>query len=129
MQSQATAYMRGYFTPKGLDHSYKFWYPQLEIEGKAQARGWHNILSEDGEIITEYNDDIQANMTNSDTISTVRFLNYIRVTFAKVRDPITNERAYKFVGLFEFIGVDENNVRTYKKISDTFDVSQHKTAD
>jgi very-short-patch-repair endonuclease len=126
MQSNMKGYQQGYFTPRGLDPKYKFWFPQLEIEGKAQARGWHNILLEDGATITEYNDDIKTNMVNWESVSRKEFLDYIRVTFAKVRDPITNKRAYKFVGLFELKDVDDGDVRTYVKISGTFDASKYK---
>ncbi|MBL8159496.1 restriction endonuclease [Candidatus Saccharibacteria bacterium] len=126
MQSTKKGYQLGYFTPRGLDSKYKFWFPQLEVEGKAQARGWHNILSEDGKTITEYNDDIKANMVNWEGTSRKEFLDYIRVTFAKVRDPITNKRAYKFVGLFELKAIDDGDVRTYSKISDTFNASRYK---
>lgn len=128
MQSNMKGYQQGYFTPRGLDPKYKFWFPQLEIEGKAQARGWHNILSEDGATITEYNDDIKTNMVNWEAVNRKEFLDYIRVTFAKVRDPITNKRAYKFVGLFEFKDVDDGDVRTYVKKSDTFEASKYKVA-
>jgi hypothetical protein len=128
MQSSMKGYQQGYFTPRGLDSKYKFWFPQLEIEGKAQARGWHNILSEDGTTITEYNDDIKTNTVNWENVSRKEFLDYTRVTFTKVRDPITNKRAYKFVGLFEFKDIDDSDVRTYVKTSDTFEASKHKVA-
>jgi hypothetical protein len=128
MQSSMKGYQQAYFTPRGLDSKYKFWFPQLDIEGKAQARGWHNTLSEDGMTIMEYNDDIKANMRNHGVISGMEFLNYIRVTFARVQDPITNKHAYKFVGVFELKDVDSNNVRTYTRVSNTFDASKHKIA-
>lgn len=126
MRTNARAYMMGYFTPRGLDPRYKFWFPQLEIEGKAQARGWHNILSSDGMKITEYNEDIKGNVADWNAISHNDFLDYIRVTFAKVRDPISNKRAYKFVGLFELKNIDDKNVRTYIKINDTFDTNKYR---
>ena len=126
MQTNMKGYQQGYFTPRGLDPKYKFWFPQLEIEGRAQARGWHNILSEDGATITEFNDDLKTNMVNWENVSRKEFLDYIRVTFAKVHDPITNKRAYKFVGMFEFKGIDESGVRTYIKTNDTFDARKYK---
>lgn len=125
MRLDMKACMRGYFTPKGLDKRLKFWFPQLEYEGLAQTRGWHNILSEDGMIITEYNDDIMSNMANPVQISTEEFLNYDRVTYAKIYSPTLNKKAYKFIGVFNFKGVDNNNVRTYAKISDIFDANKH----
>ena len=128
MRLSMKGYQQGYFTPRGLDPKYKFWFPQLDVEGKAQARGWHNTLSDDSMTITEYNDDIKANMSNHEIISRMKFLDYLRVTFAKVQDPITNKRAYKFVGVFELKHVSPDNVRTYIRISDIFDASKHKAS-
>lgn len=126
MKTSSKGYQQGYFTPKGLDPEYKFWFPQLEIEGKAQAYGWHNILSDDGATITEYNDDIKSNLPSWEQRSTEDFLGHTRIVFAKVKNPITNERAYKFVGVFKLKNISDKGVRTYIKQSDTFDVAQHK---
>lgn len=126
MQSDAKAYQQGYFTPKGLDPAYKFWFPQLEVAGKAQARGWHNSLSQDGQVITEYNTVIKNNPPNEEYRATREFLDYKRVVFAKVQDPVTNVRAYKFVGVFRLHDITKDGVRTYHKIADEFDVSTHR---
>lgn len=126
MGSNSKSYQQGYFTPKGLDRGYKFWFPQLEIEGRAQAYGWHNVLSDDGSTITEYNDDIKNNLSDWERRSSREFLDHTRVVFAKVRDPVTNERAYKFVGVFRLHDISEGNVRTYTKISDIFDASKRR---
>jgi very-short-patch-repair endonuclease len=126
MRSDAKAYMMGYFTPKGLDPEYKFWFPQIEIEGKAQAYGWHNTLSDDGTTITEYNDNIKENLSTWERSSTQEFLDYTRVVFAKVHNPVTRQRAYKFVGVFKLQDINSSDVRTYVKIADVFDVGSHR---
>ena len=95
MKTGRKGYQQGHFTPKGLNPDYKFWFPQLEIEGKAQAYGWHNILSDDGTTITEYNDDIQDNLSSWGRRSTKSFLGHTRIVFAKIKNPITNARAYR----------------------------------
>ncbi len=129
MQSKYKGYQNSYSTPQGLDPRYKFWFPQLDVEGKAQARGWHNTLSEDGATLTEYNENIKLNALRHELISSVEFLDYKRITFARVRDPITNKRAYKFVGMFELKDNSRDGIRTYKKISDAFDASKYKITD
>lgn len=126
MQLNKTSYQQGYFTPQGLDPQYKFWFPQLEINGQAQAFGWHNILSDDGKTITEYNDDVKKHLPTWEYRGTKEFLDYTRVVFAKVQDPITNKRAYKFVGVFNLKEISEKDVRTYVKVSDVFDATKHK---
>ncbi len=128
MDSHVKSYRQGYFTPKGLSPEYKFWFPQLEIDGQAQAFGWHNILSDDGDIITEYNDDIEHNLPDWEKRSTRDFLEYTRVVFAKVKDPVTSEHAYRFVGVFKLQDVSPKGVRTYQKISNSFDADKHRIA-
>jgi len=128
MGSNVKSYQQGYFTPKGLDPEYKFWFPQLEIDGKAQAYGWHNILSDDGNVITEYNDDIQNNLPSWEHRGSRGFLDHTRVVFAKIKDLITRERAYKFVGVFKLQGISSKDVRKYVKTSDVFDAAKHKAA-
>ena len=119
-------YQQGYFTPQGLDPRYKFWFPQLEINGQAQAYGWHNVLSEDGASITEYNDNIKENLPSWEYRGTKEFLDYTRVVFAKVQDPITIKRSYKFVGVFRLKDISDKDVRTYVRVSDVFDANKHK---
>ena len=126
MGSDGKVYQQGYFTPKGLDPEYKFWFPQLEIEGKAQAYGWHNILSDNGMLITEYNDDVKSNLPSWERRAKRSFLSHTRVVFAKVKNPITNERMYKFIGVFKLSDISDKDVRTYDKLSDTFDVAKHR---
>jgi very-short-patch-repair endonuclease len=126
MQLDKKSYQQGYFTPQGLDPQYKFWFPQLEINGQAQAFGWHNILSDDGTTIAEYNDDVKKNLPTWEYRGTKEFLDYTRVVFAKVQDPITNKRSYKFVGVFQLKDISDKDVRTYTKVSDIFDANKHK---
>jgi very-short-patch-repair endonuclease len=126
MQLDKKSYQQGYFTPQGLDPHYKFWFPQLEINGQAQAFGWHNILSDDGATITEYNDDVKNNLPSWEYRGTKEFLDYTRAVFAKVQDPITNKRSYKFVGVFRLKDINSEDVRTYVKVSDTFDANKHR---
>ena len=126
MQLDMKSYQQGYFTPKGLDPHYKFWFPQLEINGQAQAFGWHNILSDDGATITEYNDDVKSNLPSWEYRGTKEFLDYTRAVFAKVQDPITNKRSYKFIGVFRLKDISVEDVRTYVKVSNTFDANKHK---
>jgi very-short-patch-repair endonuclease len=128
MQLDKKSYQQGYFTPQGLAPQYKFWFPQLEINGQAQAFGWHNTLSDDGTTITEYNDDVKKNLPTWEYRGTKEFLDYTRVVFAKVQDPITNKRSYKFVGVFQLKDISPDDLRTYVKVSDTFDANKHKVA-
>lgn len=126
MRLNKKSYQQGYFTPQGLDPQFKFWFPQLEINGQAQAFGWHNILSDDGKTITEYNDDVKKNLPTWEYRGTKEFLDYTRVVFAKVQDPITGKRAYKFVGVFNLKEISDKDVRTYVKVSDSFDAKIHR---
>lgn len=126
MKLDKKAYQQGYFTPQGLDPQYKFWFPQLEINGQAQAFGWHNILSDDGTTITEYNDDVKKNLPTWEYRGTKEFLDYTRVVFAKVQNPITNKRSYKFVGVFQLKDVSSDDVRTYVKVKDNFNANKHR---
>jgi len=125
MQAKMKGIQMGYFTPRGLDPQYKFWFPQLEVEGNAQARGWHNVLSEDGTTIKMHNDDLKKNFPDWDRKNR-QLSDHTMVTFAKVRDPLTNGRAYKFVGLFELKDVDKDARYTYVKIGDAFEAEKHR---
>lgn len=128
MRLSKKAYQRGYFTPEGLDPQYKFWFPQLEVDGQSQAFGWHNSLSQDGMIITEYNEDVDKNLSSWKKRGLESSLDFTRVTFAKVQDPVTGTRSYRFVGVFILRDIGDNDRRTYIRVSDRFDATRHLRA-
>lgn len=96
------------------------WCPKLAVEADgnlyAQSRGWVNILSEKWDKITEYNERFDRSDVLSDRERAER------ITFAKSKDE-RGEDAYRFVGVFEYKTNDEKGGRVYRRIDDSFDLS------
>ena len=97
---------------------FSVWFPKAELGGKAVSRGWHNILSEDGSTLDEYNDQDDV----VDNASGAKF-----VVFIQTYDPITRARPYRFAGVFQRRGtseVDGNPTKHYVRITTSFPVSR-----
>lgn len=115
-------YQQSFIIPSGLrkvyGSEYRMWFPKLAVEGKAVARGWNNQLSEDGLIIEDYNEDESFTL---EPISLEEAHKDKRIIFAQTRDPITRERAYRFVGVFRRIENAEDGSRSrHERIADSF---------
>ena len=93
------------------------WFPQLAIKKDnivyAASHGWKNTISDEKDYIYEFNEN--NNNTDND------FNKKERVTFMKIKNEITNQTNYKFLGIFLPIS-KENGVVTYKRISTEFKI-------
>lgn len=100
---------------------YTLWFPK-EVEyknGQPVLEGkWINIYDENNQMITEYS-------TGSNEIKDV-YGGKKRLTFLKVKDPITGEFEYQFVGVFEILkdDLDNNQRKRYVRISDYFNLKE-----
>lgn len=72
---------------------YEIWFPKAQIDGHAVSRGWHNILSEDGKTLYEYNEDRDAVGEPSGAK---------RIVFIQNRTPVTGQRGYRFIGVLQW---------------------------
>ncbi|WP_368491569.1 AbaSI family restriction endonuclease [Bifidobacterium tibiigranuli] len=88
---------RSYFVPHALREKYGdeyyFWFPKKAVAGHAIAKGWNNVLSEDGTRLYEYNETKPE--LNEEGTEKQR-----RVTFVQTLDPVTRRREYRFAGVF-----------------------------
>jgi len=100
---------------------YTLWFPK-EVEyknGQPVLEGkWINIYDENNQMITEYS-------TGSNEIKDV-YGGKKRLTFLKVKDPITGKFEYQFVGVFEILkdDLDNNQRKRYVRISDYFNLKE-----
>lgn len=71
---------------------YEIWFPKAELVGHAVSQGWHNILSEDGATLFEYNEswDAIGEPTGQE-----------RIVFIQTRDPAIRQQGCRFVGIFK----------------------------
>lgn len=105
-----------------LDNGYLVWVPQLAINGKTRASGWHNEISTDGKTIREYNVSSEINQERN---RTQKHINQNRVVFTKTKDFITGVDEYRFVGVFKAEKY-EKGILIYKKIDDRFKIIRKK---
>ncbi len=94
------------------------WFPKLAINGMAAAAGWRNTISEDGKTITEFQEDKNKN----DNRNLSEIYDKKRVVFTKVKDSVTNESAYHFVGVFIGENITEKGEVIYKRIDTKFEI-------
>lgn len=100
---------------------YTLWFPkeakykngQPVLEGK-----WINIYDENNQMITEYS-------TGSNKIKDL-YSGKKRLTFLRVKDPITGMFEYQFVGVFEILeeDLDNNQRKRYVRTSDHFNLEE-----
>ncbi len=100
---------------------YRAWFPKLAIEGKAVSKGWYNEMNNSKNEIIEYNEIF-------DTKNLYKSLKdgeeqHKRVTFMKMKDNITNQIKYKFVGVFQLYKFEKGKA-FYKRISTEFKIVQ-----
>jgi len=99
---------------KKYGQQYRVWFPKLAVENKAVTRDWHNELSQDGKRIIEFNE--SSDWTAEDLRTDI---DESRVTFTHVLDPITRKREYRFVGVFKYVGIEQNK-NIYTRIDESF---------
>jgi very-short-patch-repair endonuclease len=92
---------------------YVLWCPKLAIGGKAVARGWNNQISDDGLTICEFN----QNFAVGDIPHAPQ-----RVTFARVRDPITGVPGYRFFGVFKLLETTRDHKHVFVRQDDMFPI-------
>lgn len=110
--------MKSFFKPhtfkEAFDSEYMVWFPKLAIDNKAVAAGWNNSLSQDGKNIYEFNE------KSKDLAYDIKEEHYIpRVTFTQVKDPVTRETLYRFVGVFKLSEIKGKKMK-YTRIDDSF---------
>ena len=94
------------------------WFPHIAIEG--QKRAWNNVISKDGLTMWEYNEKWE----NDDKAKQKKIseIGKEKVVFTQVKNPITSEKEYRFVGVFVGKGLDEKNRFVYERVSDKFEI-------
>lgn len=106
--------------PSQYGTSHAAWFPALETPDRPVKSGWHNRLSVDGTTIEEFHDDAAENERFYD-----KFPEFdkqaIRLAFAKVRDEITHQSAFKFMGVFVYKGWIDNK-KVYQRIGENFPI-------
>jgi hypothetical protein len=116
MQQQAY-----YRIPTIKEEKIMAWFPKLAIEKEgitvAASRGWNNTLNDDKDIIIEYHE----KGINADK----KMDGLTRVTFMKIKDPITRSDGYKFLGIFKPIDKTDGIV-TYKRVATEFKIIKNK---
>lgn len=116
---------RSYFIPNaplpdGTRHPVA-WFPKAAVEGKAVARGWNNVLSEDGLSMYEFNENWDEQLGAGEDGD-----GEVRIAFLKAKDPSTYQEGYRFVGVFRRDGNrDDNGVvkRSYTRIADQYPIA------
>ncbi|MFS0713327.1 AbaSI family restriction endonuclease [Microbacterium sp. 2P01SA-2] len=112
---------RGYFTPRSLAATrrssndlsdVKLWCPS-EVRVSGARAAWGNTLSPDGQELREHDRRSDAEKTKAGRSAA----DHPRITFLKVKDPVTGRSGYRFVGLFQPHSID-GDVRVYRR-SDT----------
>lgn len=112
---------RGYFTPRSLAATrrssndlsdVKLWCPS-EVRVSGARAAWGNTLSPDGQELREQDKRSQAEKKKAGRSAA----DHPRITFLKVKDPVTGRGGYRFVGLFQPHSID-GDVRVYRR-SDT----------
>lgn len=91
------------------------WFPKLAINGKSVSRGWNNMISNDGKIIWEYNDDNEINIQRA---RAKKHIGEKRITFTQVKNPTTKTLEYRFVGQFKLKGYDDAYRAVYELFYD-----------
>lgn len=99
------------------DKNITAWFPQLAIERDntmfASSNGWNNTINDNKDTIFEYNEYGYYESNDYDKRE--------RVTFMKMKNKITNNSSYKFLGVFLPIS-KENGKVTYKRIDTEFQI-------
>jgi hypothetical protein len=111
---------RSYFKPYTISEEFPnmvVWFPQLSIDGSSIAKGWINVLSDDGKTIIESNDDNDISIKNA--VSVENNKNIRRITFTKVQDPVLRVWEYRFVGIFKYSRRDDGKIY-YEREIDVF---------
>ena len=114
----AKLWLKSYFA---LNEDYQLWFPKWALEkgGKkipASKTGWVNTLSNDWSTIIEYN--VYKNKRSFD-----KNHKKPRIVFAESKD-VFGEKAYRFIGVFQYEGVDAKKRYSYKKIAKEIDLTQ-----
>lgn len=111
---------RGYFTPRSLAATrrssndlsdVKLWCPS-EVRVSGARAAWGNTISPDGRELREHDRRSVAEKKAGPAAA-----DHPRITFLKVKDPVTGRSGYRFVGLFQPHSID-GDVRVYRR-SDT----------
>ena len=110
-----------------LDDSTVVWFPKLATETERQGH-WNNVLSVDGKFIYETSSE---NISPSDLKNMViresrreppkEFIN--RHTFAKVINPVTGRKSYKYIGTFNECGSIDQHIRIYERVLEGINLS------
>ena len=110
------------YTQHGYNVKIVPWLPKLTVKNKPTSKGYCNVLSSDGTEIYEYNVDPSVNMQRK---AENRYFGERRVTFTGMKNRITGQNEYRFIGIFEGERYDGNGILTYKRICEKFDIIQH----
>ena len=95
------------------------WFPKLAINGRAVSGGWNNTISECGQTIIEFNENTAK---NSERQAQEEHIGQERVVFTQVKDPVTKEKFYRFVGVFVAKKYNENGALIYERVDEKFKI-------
>lgn len=95
---------------------YTIWFPKEQVGGRAVSQGWNNTLSEDGNTLYEYNESWDAIGEPG---------GQKRIVFIQNCDPVTGQRGYRFIGVFQWDANTEhagNPVKEWSRTAHSFPV-------
>jgi len=119
-------YPKKTFTNTEYDN-YRLWFPHLAIEKKngefIPYSGWINRLIEDGKVITQEKADKKAIQEKAD-VEPVSETDKMKIVFAKYEDKL-KDNLFRFVGIFEYIGKDENGKDIHHRRYEKCNIRKH----
>ncbi|MGN7949477.1 AbaSI family restriction endonuclease [Microbacterium sp. 22215] len=103
-----------------LGENFQVWMPELHQADGRDRDDWKNVLSEDGQVITQIELDEPKHPHNPDMRN---------VVFAKYRHPVFNDTYYRFLGVFAVSGIDDTGrVVTLRREATEIDLSPYAQA-
>ncbi|MCW2165671.1 hypothetical protein B0I12_002836 [Microbacterium hydrothermale] len=104
----------------GLGENYQVWMPGLDQEHVTPRNDWKNVLSDDGETLTQTQ--LQGNpLPYNDQVR--------NVVFAKFKDPVFLDTYYRFLGVYAVDSIDDTGmVVTFRREATDIDLSPYVQA-
>lgn len=100
-----------------LGENFQVWMPELHQEVTKDREDWKNVLSEDGQLITQIQLDEPKHPHNPDMRN---------VVFAKYRHPVFNDTYYRFLGVFAVSGIDDTGREvTFRRTATEIDLTPY----
>ncbi|CAH0123964.1 AbaSI family restriction endonuclease [Microbacterium foliorum] len=98
-----------------LGENFQVWMPGLDQEKVTPRKDWKNVLSDDGETLT------QTQLVDGDFAHNDQMRN---VVFAKFKDPVFLDTYYRFLGVFAVEGIDDTGkIVTFRREATEIDLT------